>query len=210
MVLGAVWAPTESTRTFNNAIRQIKQNYGLASHIEVKWGKISPKSLPLYIELVTLFFQSADLHFRSIVIPDKRLLDHKRFDQDHDQWYYKMYFRLLEQILTPTDEYAIYLDIKDTLGGIKVANLKKVLSNSQYDFSSSIVQRVQVVRSHEIQLLQIADILIGAVSSANRSDTTSVAKQQIVALVKSLSGYSLTRTTLLREPKFNILRWTAA
>jgi len=210
MTLGALWAPTEQTHDVNLSIKDIKRRHNVAPHTELKWSKISPRRVALYQDLVNYYFDNSDLHFRAIIVPDKTLLKHKAFDQDHDQWYYKMYFRLLEQVLSPDDQYQIYVDIKDTLGGYKVAHLSKVLSNSKYDFSASIIKRLQIVRSHEVQLLQLADVLIGAVSSANRDDTTSEAKLSIVKLVQERSGYQLTRTTLLRETKFNLFSWTAA
>lgn len=209
MVLGAIWTPKEFVVEFSSRVKDIKRRHNIAQHIELKWGKISPKHVSLYEDLVNYFFDNSDLHFRTIVIPDKSLLKHEKFDQNHDDWYYKMYFHLLEVILSPTDQYEIYLDIKDTLGGYRVANLKKALANTKYDFSFSIVRRVQTVRSHEIQLLQLADVLIGSVSSANRDDTSSEAKKRIVSVVKQRSGYDLTRSTLLREDKFNIFRWSA-
>lgn len=209
MTLGAIWTPSESVAKINSDLRAIKQRHGVAPHVELKWVKISPKRVALYEEVIEYFFDNASLHFRALVIPDKALLDHSRFEQTHDDWYYKMYFHLLEVILSPHDQYRIYIDIKDTHGGRRLAHLKEVLANSKYDFSFAIVKRLQTVRSHEVQLLQLADILLGSVSAANRDETTSTGKQRIIEVVKMRSGYDLTRSTLLREDKFNIFRWTA-
>ena len=70
-----------------------------------------------------------------------------------------MYFNLLKVIIDPQQQYNVYLDLKDTRGAAKVRKLHEVLSNAQYDFSRSIVQRIQLVRSHEVELLQLADFL---------------------------------------------------
>lgn len=209
MALGAVWAPRSAVAEINADLRMIKRTHGVAPHIELKWVKISPRRVSLYNDVVSYFFDNNELHFRTLVIPDKTQLDHSRFEQTHDDWYYKMYFHLLEVILSPHDQYEIYIDIKDTHGGRRLAHLSQVLANSKYDFSFSIVKRMQTVRSHEVQLLQLTDVLLGAVSAANRGDTKSLAKQQIISLVQQRSGYNLSRSTLLREDKFNIFRWTA-
>ena len=65
------------------------------------------------------------------------------------------------------------------------------------------------MRSHEVELLQLADLLIGAVSYANRGLTTSPAKLAVIEDVRRRSGYRLTRTTLLQEDKVNLFRWQA-
>ena len=86
MVLGAVWCPAEKTREINKRIREIKQRAGCSSAYEAKWVKISPKHSRVALDLVDYFFDDDDLHFRGVVIPDKALLQHERFDQTHDVW----------------------------------------------------------------------------------------------------------------------------
>lgn len=61
-----------------------------------------------------------------------------------------MYFDMLKAILSEDHRYRIFLDIKDTLGGKRVAKLHEVLSNNLYDFDREIVSSVQLVHSHEI------------------------------------------------------------
>lgn len=210
MVLGGVWCLLEKTRKITLRVKEIKVRHGLAKDFEVKWTKISPSKISLYMDLVDYFFDTDDLHFRAVVIPDKSLLRHSEYGQTHDDWYYKMYFEMLKLIIDPTSRYRIYLDIKDTRGGSKVEKLHEVLANAQYDFSRQIIERIQIVRSQEVQVLQIADLLIGAVSYANRELSTSSAKLDLIARIKERSGYSLKRSTLLKESKFNLLRWRAS
>lgn len=93
--------------------------------------------------------------------------------------------------------------------GIAKTELRRILRHKVEDFSEKIVERIQLIRSHEVQLIQIADLLVGAVSYANRGITSSSAKLNIVERVKKRSGYSLTRTTLFREDKVNIFQWIA-
>ena len=47
-------------------------------------------------------------------------------------------------------------------------HLHEIICNNMYDFRHEIVERMQLVRSHEVELLQLADLLIGAVAYANR------------------------------------------
>ncbi len=207
MVLGAVWCSTEKAHEICVRIGEIKRKHGMKADFEAKWTKVSASKLQMYLDLVDYFFDDDDLHFRALVIPDKSLLCHSAFNQTHDDWYYKMYFNMLKVILSPEACYYIYLDIKDTRGAEKVRKLDEVLRNSIYDFSRQIIRRIQMVRSHEIEVLQVADLLIGAVGYANRGLTGSQAKLTLVARMRERSRYSLTRSTLYRENKVNLLCW---
>jgi len=210
MVLGAVWCPLDKRREIAERIREIKRNHELPANFEVKWTKVSPAKRRFYLDLLDYFFDDDDLHFRALVVPDKSRLDHAAFPgQDHDQWYYKMYFDMLKVILSPTDRYRIYLDIKDTRGGEKVRKLHDVLCNNLYDFSREIVERVQLVHSHELEQLQLADLLVGTVSYVNRGLKTNSGKLALVERMKKRSGYDLDKTTLLKENKVNLLLWRA-
>lgn len=209
MVLGAVWCPIEKVKEISIRLREIKSKHNFQSDFEIKWTKVSPAKQQFYLDIIDYFFDDDDLHFRGLVIPDKGKLDHSRFNQDHDTWYYKMYFTLLKAILEPTSHYRIYLDIKDTRSADKVDKLHEVLSNTVFDFSRQVVERVQTVRSHEVEILQLADLLAGSIGYVNRQLTESAAKTALVERVRQRSGYTLTKSTLYRENKVNLLCWQA-
>lgn len=82
-----------------------------------------------------------------------------------------------------------------------------VLCNNMYDFRREILRQIQTVRSHEVQILQLCDILLGAVSYANRDLHTSRAKERLVERIRQRSGYNLRHTTLYGESKFNLFVW---
>lgn len=210
MVLGAVWCPLEKAHEIAVRIREIKQRHNMKPGFESKWTKVSPAKRLFYLDLMDYFFDDDDLHFRALIVPDKSQLQHEAYSQSHDDWYYKMYFNMLKVIFSPKAHYRIYLDIKDTRGAEKVVKLHDVLCNSIFDFSQQIIERVQTVRSHEVELLQLADLLIGTVSYANRGLATSRAKQALVERMRIRSSYNLTKTTLYLESKVNLFRWQAS
>lgn len=207
MVIGGVWCPRNKKDEIFRRIREIKAEHNLNPRFEIKWNKVSKGQLAFYMDIVNYFFDNCDLHFRAIVIPDKDLLDHEAFNQTHDDFYYKSYFNMLKTIFEPTNGYNIYIDIKDTRGQKKVEKLHEVLCNNHYDFNRQIIRNVQQVRSHEVELLTVADLLIGAVSYINRGLNQSEAKLKLIERIKERSGYSLTSSTLYREPKFNLFVW---
>jgi hypothetical protein len=207
MVLGAIWCPLERVQEMSDALRKLKKDHGLSPQMEVKWTKISPAKVDFYLALVDFFFNQSDLRFRALVVPDKSKLDHDAFEQDHDTWYYKMYFSMLKVIITPDDRFRIYVDIKDTRSADKMRKLHEVLCNNIYDFDQNIIERVQTVRSHEVELLQLADLLIGAVQHAGRGPLSDSAKDTVVRRVQQRSRYGLVKSTLLTEKKLNIFVW---
>lgn len=210
MVLGAVWCPADKAKEAADRLREIKAQHGMQAHFELKWTKVSPAKSRMYLDLVDYFFDDDDLHFRGLIVPDKSKIDHSRFDgQSHDVWYYKMHFEMLKALLTPQDRYRIYIDIKDTRGAARVRKLHEVLRSRMYDFDSRIVERVQTIRSHESELLQLADLLIGALSYANRGLSANAGKLALIERIRKRTGYQLDKSTLLREPKFNIFAWRA-
>ena len=121
---------------------------------------------------------------------------------------------MLKAMLVPSECYNIFIDIKDTHSSEKAEKLRKVISNSMYDFSRRIVKQVKPIRSEEVQIMQLTDILIGAFGYYNRifdaSEKRSQAKRQIIELIQKRSGYTLKRSTLLREDKFNLFVWKAS
>jgi hypothetical protein len=209
MFLGGIWCEKDKTKEILTRIKECKIKHGLKSSFEIKWTKVSPKKVDFYLDIIDYFFDNKDMHFRCLIIPDKKKLNHDRFNQDHDSFYYKMYFNMLKTILDPNDEYKIYIDIKDTRGAKKIKKLQEVLCNSLYDFDRSIVSNIQLVHSHEVGILQIADLIIGAVSYNFRKLNTSEAKLKLVARIKERSGYDLDKTTLLKENKVNLFVWEA-
>jgi len=209
MVLGSVWCPKDKRLEIAERIREIKQKHGLERDFEIKWTKVSPSKLAFYQDIVDYFFDDDDLHFRGLVIPDKSVLDHERHQQDHDEWYYKMYFTMLKTVFDPDSRYYVYIDIKDTLGHEKVEKLQDILCTNAYDFSHRMIADVKRVHSHEVEHLQIADLLIGALSYLHRELSGNSAKEALIARIRRRSGYRLTFNTMIRELKFNLLIWSS-
>jgi hypothetical protein len=207
MVLGALWCFKARAKTHNHAIAALKAKYRLSPFFEIKWTKISSGKNDFYCDLVNYFFEQRTMGFRAWVISDKTILVHDDYNQTHDDWYYKMYFYLLRNLISTDRKYHIYLDIKDTRSRKKLRKLSDVLSNANYDFSREIIERIQHVRSHDINLLQLADLLIGAMSYHARGLTGSAAKKNIIQIIKKRTGLSLARNTLPGERKFNMCIW---
>jgi hypothetical protein len=221
MALGAVHCPEAKKSEIFNRIAELKAKHQLVpknkknpkdnrAYYEMKWNKVSKSQLEFFKAIIDYFFTDDDLSFRVLIVPDKSKLDYKKYGHTHDTFYYKMYFSMLKVILHPEYAHNIYIDIKDTRSKEKVHKLEEVLRNDKYDFSKQIIRKVQQVRSHEVELIQLADILTGAVSYINRGLNTSAAKNELIELIKHRSRYSLIKSTLIKERKFNIFVWESS
>ena len=211
MSLGAIVCPKQKTREVNKRLVEIKQRHGIPKQAEAKWTKISPCNRALYLDIVDYFFDDDDLSFRGLIVPDKSKLHHADFNQTHDDWYYRMYFFMLRALFKRDSHYYVYIDVKDTHSGENAEKLERVCANDKYDFDHEIVRRVQPIRSDEVQLMQLVDILTGACAyrhnNAIITETISQTKVDIINRITSRSGVSLTRTTLLSEKKMNLFLW---
>ena len=204
MVLGAIECPLDKVREITSRLREIKERHGLKPSFKTKWVKVSPAQVRFYLDLVDYFFNDDDLHFHALIVPDKTKLQHDNFSYTHDDWYYKMYFELLKAFLNPEGSYRIYLDMKDTRSGSKVKHLHDFLCSHVQDHNCQIIERVQQVRSREIEIMQLADLLIGAIGYVNRGLSTSPAKLTLIERIVERSHYDLTKPTLILESKMNL------
>lgn len=207
MTIGAISCPDSEKKNICQKLKEIKRSNNIM-YSEVKWTKVSNKKLDAYEKLISYFFDCCDLNFRAIII-DKTKLRHNDFNHTHNDFYYKMYWQMLEWFIDPNNQYRMFIDIKDTQGGIKAKSLREVLCHSKYDFNYDIIRKIQIVRSHEIVLMQLVDIIIGVISyiNNNQDNGTSKAKQRLVECVKNFSKLSLTKSTPLGAKKFNLFFW---
>lgn len=207
MLLGAIWSDPQTIKQFSEGIKLIKLRHDISPRREIKWTKVSQKKLDYYKELFNLFWSNDSINFRAVVV-DKSILDHEKFDQTPDDFYYKMQYYLVRNIAEKrTGPFHLYLDFKDTWSNSRCQDLTKYLKNTrplaQKDFSA------QAVRSHEVTALQVADLVTGAVMYANkpRTDNDSKAKLELVSHIEEKVGQKLKEESPYGIEKFNIFLW---
>lgn len=220
MVLGGITCPDEKKRQILNEIRDIKEKHGLSRFGEFKWTKVSENKIDFYKEIIDYFFKNKELKFRALIFKNKADLYYTHYT--HNEIYYIAYYLLLIDMISTDNRNSIYIDKKDTRGGEKVKELKKNLIDTKFsnktkwgsdvEFNADIIERIQIIDSRDVELMQLADLLIGAVAYINRIEAgerlNSKAKLELVEIIKSYSGYSLIKSTLRREEKFNIFVWS--
>lgn len=206
MVIGGIWCEQSDRRLINTRIVDIKDKSKFAG--EIKWNKVTTKKLHFFKELISLFFQTRTMSFRCIVI-DKGKLKHDLFNKNggHEEFYYKMYYYMLNKKICPPNVYRIFLDYKGKNDSNKILNLQQIISHTYYDFSGEIIPLMQPVQSLQYPILQLTDLFIGAVGYECNALSTSDAKLAICEHIKKLSNISSFKiSTPYRESKFEIFK----
>lgn len=203
MVLGAIVCPFEKKLEIFDRIKEIKQRHNFASKFEVKWNKVSISKVDFYKDLIDYFFDNEDLKFRAIVV-DLNTFDNNK--GDYDTFYYKMYYYLLRCMVNIKDDnkYNIFLDIKDTRSAYKERKLQECLCSNKYDFKKEFIS-IQSVKSHHVQLIQLADLLSGAISYKNRSKKENAGKLALIKRIEERANLDLTKTNY--SSKLNLFFW---
>lgn len=207
MVIGGISCPKDKVAELNKQIRRIKEMHHVYKFAEIKWVRVSNSQYDMYKDLVDLFFDNSFLDFRAVVAKNKSKLDYQRFHLTHDDWYQRIYYLTLREMIDINNSYHVYVDIKDTKGAEKINTLRDVLNNATSYFYEETVKNIQLLRSDQVQVMQLTDLLIGAVAYANRGLTGSDAKLNLISYIEEQSGRSLRMTSPKSETKFNIFQW---
>lgn len=179
MFLGSVSCAYPQVRRHTQRIKEIKEKHRF--YAEIKWTNVSSSKLRFYMELIDYFFDT-DLKFRALGIK-KEAINCEAFQSSYDDFYYKMYYQLLNYKIDTLDHYNVYLDIKDTLSAAKVRKLKEILNVKLGTF-----RNIQNIRSNESLLLQLCDLIMGAISYHNND--VKHANEAKVAIIEKIRKHS--------------------
>ena len=205
MVLGGIRCTADKATALNKHIKWLRHQHSY--HTELKWTKLVAKQIGFYKALIDLLFDDEDIWFKATVVQHKERLEHQTFNEgSHNVFYYKMFYYTLRDFLLPGHEYKIYLDYMDTMGGEKTQKLCEVLKTEGRE---ELKVDSYIIQSYESQIIQLCDLIIGAVGYKNRSDIeqTSQIKIQIVEYIEKKVGHALDYGTPPWERNFNIFRF---
>ncbi len=194
MIISYVSAAYNQLNQHKEHIKMLKAKHEIKG--EIKWSKVSSGQYPFYAELVDYFF-STDLKFRAVIVK-KSQIDEKRKDFTYDDFYFRMYYQLLHHKMDLAYKYNIYFDIKDTCSHKKLATLKDILR-----WNASI-RNFQFIRSHESCLMQLTDLIMGALNYKLRDGNAVAAKVKLIEKIENQCDFSITNSTPRTAEKFNL------
>ena len=195
MFLGSVCCAYPEVRRYSKRIQELKKVHNF--YAEIKWSNVSMSKIKFYLDLVDFFFDTK-MTFRTIAV-EKSKIHCDDFNSTYDDFYYKMYYQLMNYHIDTLSRYNVFIDIKDTLSAYKVARLKDIL-NVRF----GVFNHIQNISSKESVLLQLADFLMGAISYyVNDEQHKNSAKMQIIERIKRMSSIDKLDETNYSS-KFNI------
>ncbi len=163
---------------------------------EIKWSNVSGGQYPYYADLIDYFF-ATDLAFRSVIVK-KSQINEAIEGFSYNDFYFKMYYQLLHHKINLAYNYNIYMDIKDTVSHKKLAKLKDILRHN------SSIRNFQFIRSHESSLMQLTDLIMGAINYKLRGLGQVTAKNKLIAKIESQCKTPITQSTPKNEGKLNL------
>lgn len=201
--IGGIWIAAQDRDASRRALADCASQHGLNS--ELKWQKVSAKSLGGYVAFVDTFF-TLPINFRVLLV-EKATVDLDSYHRgDPELGFYKFYFRLLAKWIDRRSEYVVLLDHKCGSRPSRHTELRRVLGNAVG--SDACIRQLTFVDSRESKLSQLVDVLTGAVTAAwsgTRVGTAKHALQQHIA--HRLSEPSLLISSSNPEhSKFNVFK----
>ena len=202
MVIGSLWLPIEKRSQFKTDIHNLRDRYKIGS--EFKWQKITPSKLDFYISLTDWFFkQKNDLRFRAIVV-DSKAVNMKYHGDDAELGFYKFYYQNLHKWIYDNNSYNIFCDYKTNRIYNRLPKLKEVLGNANL-FAE--IKNLQAVRSKESVLIQLVDVLTGAIAAKfNNTLNPKSAKSQFISHLESKLPKKEILPTMSTAKKVNIFK----
>ena len=199
--LGGIMIEASSRNRIKASINQIKQQYGI--HNEIKWTTVSPSKLQFYFDLIDVFFDAQELSFRTVVIDASKVNNFMYNKNDQELGYYKFYYQLLYHWINKDNKYRVYTDQKTNRDKMRLKELKRIV-NLGFNGCEPI-QSIQAIDSYESVILQIQNILMGAVGYKYnyRHNGKSAAKEDVVRKIEERLHKSICPTGPF-ERKFNI------
>lgn len=203
MVVGAVMCPADKKADVVRRLDGLRLLYNV--HGEFGWKTVCKSRLSFFEAIVDMFFSDPDLKFRCVVVSRTRT----DFEDDEER-FQKIYYQVFARWLNAQGEYRVFLDYRVDRRD-RVRTLRRCLINTR-QFGNA-VKFVEEVESKECDLVQVADLLMGAVGYAwnGRDDMegASEAKRAVCRAmcsnlgIRSLGHYA----TGPGEPKFNVFHF---
>lgn len=203
MFLSTISCPRAEYIRIKNKIKQLYADHNMPWDFEIKSTKVSQGCYDFYKAVVQLFLEETSLRFRCI-IADKSKLDHELFNQTHEDWYYKMYYRLIEKF-NLTEENHIFIDYKDRHSYRHCKIIEEYLTKHFNSLDANKKIYIQPMDSKESKLMQINDFLMGLVSYKNKGLTQNTAKLNLIRMIESHYQIDFGRTNY--NDTFNIFHW---
>jgi hypothetical protein len=215
MLYGMIFSPAgASTLELERQIITLRDSHRFGAE-EIKWNSTSKKKVDLYKSVVDVFFEAQSASFRCMKIEPGKIERHKYHEGDHETAFYWGYGMALSRNLQAIHEYEIFMDARTDERPNRVADLRASINAhwiqkqlAQKMIANEIVRDIKTVDSKKYNLLQITDVLTGAVGFAmekrDESLESSPAKIELMKHIADRIGCECLATHHGLGTRFNI------
>lgn len=221
LVYGGIIAPEENVTEICAVLARWRQKHAMRR--EMKWTKVSRAKLPQYENFVDGFFYYAaqdKMHFNCVVF-DTHDPGYRRFYRENKAvGFYKLYYQFLlhrfgSYALSDDTRLVVFLDEFSDLTATRRDTMKIILNRGirlRWGRESDVVESVESMVSHRNDLLQMADVLMGAVgyqfNGLHRAKGASAARRELAAYIARKAGLRfLSLGTAPKRGDFSIWRY---
>ncbi len=211
-LFGAIGCSYENKDKIVKELRELKDKYFINSRYETKWVKTSKAKLQYYKDLIDYFKNNNDIRIRVVVATDKEKLDNKRYYAgDYQEWYYRMYYLLLDRFIDLNYDYYMLYDEKDKYTTYKMNTVRDIINDrKKFDNKDHFDFKIKQINSKESELMQLLDVVMGAVGYKNRGylkKQKGETKKKLVRYIEKRFSHDISTSTSPYEVKFNIFIW---
>lgn len=186
MLLGGIWVDECTYNQVKKEFKNFKNTNNWNEKTKFNWKSVSNKTLHAYKDFIDIFFKY-NLKFNCIII-DKSIVNLKHNEEKNEELgFYKFYYQLLWHNSNKSYEYHVFLDRRNNKKDTRLSDLKRILrrqniscfvdeedyedieflrdtKNVQPIINGINVLSLEAVDSKDYNLIQLTDILLGAIS----------------------------------------------
>jgi len=208
MLYGMMFIPRGQAETALLAeLAEFRQQEKLTA--EMKWGKVSKGMLHIYKQYVDIFFHHPAAEFKCLVV-DTHKINYQAFhDNDKETAFFNFYFYALSRNLDAAHEYIVYADHRQTKQPLRWFELRAQINYHwlKQGANEAVVRNLLPVDSKQHDLLQLADLFIGAIGYDLDEYNTSQHRLDFVRHVAQRVGCDNLRTHWGRRTRFNVWKF---
>jgi hypothetical protein len=221
MVFGGVIAAIENLASFNRAMAVWRAQTNMTK--ELKWTRVSKGRYAEYASLVDLFFEritSRRVHFKALILDTHDRAFHVFSGGDKEAGLYKFYYQFLLRNFASYPRFyqcgmRVFVDertaIDNPLGLLHVI-LNQGFRKRFYFTQRNPVESIEPIDSKQSQLLQVADVIMGAIGFQNNGmherPDANTAKVDLAKYIARKAGLrDLTKPTAYTRANLSIHRW---
>lgn len=202
LMIGSLWLSADIRSLAKQRISELRAKYSMFG--EIKWRKISPSSQAFYTELIDLFMSfGLEMRFRCMAV-NRTEVNMVQLKGDAELGFYKFYYQAIHHWILDNNDYHIFCDLKQNRDRSRLSTLRTVLGHAN---RTSTIEAIQSIPSREVVLIQLCDVLLGAISARiNEKKRLGQGKTAIVEHLERRLGRDRLGPTQAAERKFNVFR----